>query len=83
MADPFLRPSDFRADLWRRLAAIWEQRREDLRDRLCQPGISERDADHLRGRIEELSLNLSQPEYAARAAERTEPIEPGDVSSIY
>lgn len=83
MASPVLRPNDFHADLWRRLSAIWSARLEDLRTRLCQPGLPEREADHLRGRIEELSFNLSQPEYAARASDAGDPIEPGDVSSMY
>lgn len=83
MAEPVLLPHHFQSDLWRRLAAIWAVRLEDLKTRLCQPGISEREADHLRGRIEELSFNLSQPEYAHRALERAETIEPGDVSAIY
>jgi hypothetical protein len=83
VAENVLRRHDFQTDLWLRLESIWSFRREDLRTRLCQPGISEREADHLRGRIEELSFNLSQPEYFTRAAERQEPIEPGDVSAIY
>lgn len=78
-----LRPVDFTSPLWRGLAAEWAQKREILRDRISQPGIPEREADHLRGRIEELSFNLSLPEQYARAEDRADTIEPGDVAQVY
>lgn len=82
MSAPILRPSDFGSDLWRRLSAIWEVQLADHLDRLAQPGIPEREADHLRGRVEELKFNLARPEYATRS-DRMQEIEPGDVSALY
>jgi hypothetical protein len=62
--------------------AIWEARLAELRERNDNPLKAEETA-HIRGRIEELKLNIAQSVDLERAAARENEIEPGDVSALY
>ena len=73
---------DFQSETWLKIRDLLEQRLQMTREMNDEPR-PEAETLALRGQIAEQKFLLALPSYVMRQAERPDPIEPGDISSVY